>query len=60
MEKRIEKRIAELTAARDAYVVEANQKIAAYNGAIGELSALLTVEEEKLPEPDSPAPEVVK
>lgn len=40
-EERIKKRIEELTAARDKFVAEAQQQIAAYNGAIGELGELL-------------------
>lgn len=45
MDERIQKRIEELTAARDAMVAQANQQIAAFNGAIGELTALLAPEE---------------
>lgn len=45
MEERIQKRIEELKQARDAFVTEANQRIAAFNGAIGELELLLKVEE---------------
>lgn len=41
MDERIQKRLEELTAARDTYVSQANQQIAAFNGAIGELTALL-------------------
>jgi hypothetical protein len=43
--EQIEKRLAELKAARDLFVAEANQRIAAFNGAIGELEALLKAEE---------------
>jgi hypothetical protein len=35
------KRIAQLEAERDAFVTQANQRIAAYNGAIAELSLLI-------------------
>lgn len=45
-EERIRKRITELKAQRDKLVQEANQQIAAHNGAIGELEALLRPEPE--------------
>lgn len=49
-EERIKARIVALKAQRDKLVQEANQQIAAHNGAIGELEALLEPE----PEPETP------
>ena len=46
MEERIKARIEELTKQRDRFVQEANQQVAAANGAIGELEALLQPEPE--------------
>ena len=46
MEERIRARIEALKAQRDQFVAEANQQIAAANGAIGELEALLQPEPE--------------
>jgi hypothetical protein len=51
LKERIEKRITELTAARDTFIANANHQAAVFNGAIGELEALLRTEEEK----ESPA-----
>jgi hypothetical protein len=51
LKERIEKRISELTAARDTFVSNANQQIAGFNGAIGELQALLEPKQEN----ESPA-----
>lgn len=48
MEERIKARLEALKEQRDRFVVEANQQIAAHNGAIGELEALLEPE----PEPE--------
>jgi len=45
-EERIRARIEELKAQRDRFLQEANQQIAAANGAIGELEALLRPEPE--------------
>lgn len=45
MRDRVEKRIRELKAARDQYLAQANQQIAALNGAIQALEALLAPEE---------------
>lgn len=44
MEEKIKARRDELIKARDAFIVEANQKVAGANAAIGELSALLEPE----------------
>lgn len=41
LRQRIEARIEQLTREREQYVAQANQQIGAYNGAIGELEALL-------------------
>lgn len=41
------KRIAQLEAERDSFVMQANQRIAAYNGAIAELGALINPPAEK-------------
>ena len=46
MEERIRARIEALKAQRDRFLQEANQQIAAANGAIGELEALLQPEPE--------------
>ena len=40
-EVKIKARIAELTAQRDKFLAEANQQLAAFNGAIGELERLI-------------------
>jgi len=52
MEERLRARIAELTKMRDEFVIKANQDLAAMNGAIAELTALLQPEttSEKMPE----------
>lgn len=39
--ERVEKRIAELEAARDKFIHQAQEQLAAYNAAIGELQMLL-------------------
>ena len=55
MRERIRKEIANLTAQRDQYIVQANLQVAAFNGAIQALEGLLEPE----PEPDpEPVPEV--
>lgn len=41
LKEQIEKRIAELVAAREKLVAEANREVLAYNAAIGELKRLL-------------------
>jgi len=46
VEERIRARIEELKEQRDRFLQEANQQIAAANGAIGELEALLQPEPE--------------
>ncbi len=43
-QQRIEARIEQLKQERDQYVAQANQQLAAYNGAIGELETLLKPE----------------
>ena len=48
-EQEIKARLEELTAQRDKFLAEANQQLAAFNGAIGELERLIAT-------PAAPAP----
>lgn len=48
-EETIKARIEQLKQERDKFVAEANQTVAAYNGAISELDRLLAVDNEPLP-----------
>lgn len=47
MEERIRARIAEIEAEREQFVAQANQQIAAFNGAIQALRSLLEAEPEE-------------
>ncbi len=57
MEERIKARIAQLEAERDRLVAQANQRLSAYEGAIGELKALLQVEAPPQPAEPEAAPQ---
>ena len=55
MEREIRERLADLEAGREVFVREANERLAGYNGAIGELKRLLE-EPQKAQEPASQKP----